>query len=136
PKPVSAPVQEPIFIATTATTTTTTLPPPPLPQQSITDPDLANHVTTLEKKSPDFEQKHQLQDKINKALESRVYKLEHHDLYSKIEKQVNKFVIEVVHNALQAPLHERFRDLSEVKMKEILHDQMFEIGSIDHIRII
>ncbi|GJX66840.1 hypothetical protein Tco_0301183 [Tanacetum coccineum] len=106
PKPVSAPVQEPIFTATTTTITTTTLlPPPPPPQQSTIDPDLANRVTTLEKKSPDFEQKHQLQDKTTKALASRVYKLEHHDLYSKIKKQVNTVVKEVVHNALQALLY-------------------------------
>ncbi|GJZ67790.1 hypothetical protein Tco_0631030 [Tanacetum coccineum] len=35
PKPVSPPIQEPVFTATTATTTTT-LPPPPLPQQQTT----------------------------------------------------------------------------------------------------
>ncbi|GJY80642.1 hypothetical protein Tco_0493393 [Tanacetum coccineum] len=125
PKPVSPPVQEPIFIATT---TTTTLPPPPLPQ-STTDLDLATRVSALEKRSVDFEQKHQLQDKTTKALASRVYKLEHHDLYSKIDKQVNEVVKEAVHNALQAPLYERSRDLSEFQMKEILHDRMFKTGS-------
>ncbi|GJU67401.1 hypothetical protein Tco_1253660 [Tanacetum coccineum] len=31
--------------------------------------------------------------------------------------------------ALQAPLKERFKDLSEANMKEILHDRMFESGS-------
>ncbi|GKC25359.1 hypothetical protein Tco_1027509, partial [Tanacetum coccineum] len=101
PKPyvilVSPPVQEPIF-----TTTTTTL-PPPLPQ-STTDSDLSTRVSILENRSVDFEQKHQLQDKITKALASRVYKLEHHDLYSKIDKQVNEVAKEAVHNALQAPL--------------------------------
>ncbi|GJX24212.1 hypothetical protein Tco_0228657 [Tanacetum coccineum] len=135
PKPVSPPVQEPIFIATTKTTTTLPPPPPPLPQ-SITYPDLANCVSALEKSSADFDQKHQLQDKTTKALASRVYKLEHHDLYSKIDKQVNEVVKEAVHNALQASLQERFRDLSNVQMKEILHDQMFESGSyrshLDH----
>ncbi|GJS10062.1 hypothetical protein Tco_0366858 [Tanacetum coccineum] len=34
-----------------------------------------------------------------------------------------------MNNALQAPLHERFRDLSEVQIKEILHDRMFESNS-------
>ncbi|GJT20450.1 hypothetical protein Tco_0890387 [Tanacetum coccineum] len=103
PKLVSPPVQEPIF-------TTTLLPPPPSPQ-STTNPDLATH------------------DKTTQALASRIYKLEHHDLYSKIDKQVNEVVKEVVHNALQAPLRERFRDLSEFQMKEILHDQMFKSNS-------
>nr|GEV21303.1 hypothetical protein CTI12_AA475510 [Tanacetum cinerariifolium] len=86
PKPVSPPVQEPIVIATTITTTT--LPPPPPLPQSTTDFDLANCLTTLEKRSANFEQKHQLQDKTTKALASRVYKLEHQ--YSKIDKQVNE----------------------------------------------
>ncbi|GKD14170.1 hypothetical protein Tco_1198577 [Tanacetum coccineum] len=99
PKPVSPPVQELIFTATT-----TTLPPPPPLPQSTTDSDLANRVTALEKRK-------------------------HHDLYSKIDKQVNEVVKEFVYNALQAPLRKQFKDLSEVQMKEILHDRMFENGS-------
>ncbi|GJS10063.1 hypothetical protein Tco_0366859 [Tanacetum coccineum] len=80
PKPVSPLVQEPIFTATT--TTTTTLPPPPTPlPQSTTNSDLGNRVTAQEKRSADFKLKHQLQDKITKALTSKVYKMEHHDLY-------------------------------------------------------
>nr|GEZ62378.1 hypothetical protein [Tanacetum cinerariifolium] len=66
------------------------------------------------------------------ALEERiveVYKLENHDLYSKIDKQVNKVIKEAVHNTIQAPLSERFRDLLEFQMKEILHDWMFKSGS-------
>ncbi|GKE71468.1 hypothetical protein Tco_1529540 [Tanacetum coccineum] len=125
PKPVSPPIQEPII---TSTTTATTLPPPP-PLQSTIDPDLATRVSALEKKSADFEQKNKIHDKATQALASRVYKLEHHDLYSKIDKQVNEVVKEAVHNALQAPLHERFRDLFEFQMKEILHDRMFESNS-------
>nr|GEW15366.1 hypothetical protein [Tanacetum cinerariifolium] len=114
---------------TFATTATATLLPQPPPLQSITDPDLATRIFALEKRSTDFEQKHQLRDKTTKALASRVYKLEHHDLYSNIDKQVNEVVKEAVHNALQASLHERFRDLSEFQMKEILHGRMLESGS-------
>ncbi|GKE26538.1 hypothetical protein Tco_1441922 [Tanacetum coccineum] len=55
--------------------------------------------------------------------------MENHDLYSKIDKHINEFVKGVVHNALQAPLRECFKDLSEFQMKEILHDWMFESGS-------
>ncbi|GJR11084.1 putative ribonuclease H-like domain-containing protein [Tanacetum coccineum] len=55
--------------------------------------------------------------------------LENHDLYSKIDKQVNEVVKEAVNNALQASLCKRFRHLSEFQMKEILHDQMLESGS-------
>nr|GEV61187.1 retrovirus-related Pol polyprotein from transposon TNT 1-94 [Tanacetum cinerariifolium] len=76
-----------------------------------------------------FEQKNKLQDKTTQALASRVYKLEHHDLYSKINKQVNKVIKEVFHNALQASLCECFRYLSKFQMKEILHDRMFESNS-------
>ncbi|GJX41214.1 hypothetical protein Tco_0256204 [Tanacetum coccineum] len=80
-------------------------------------------------KSVDFEQKNKFQDKTTQALASRIYNLENHDLYSKIDKHINEFVKGVVHNALQAPLCERFKDLSEFQMKEILHDWMFESGS-------
>ncbi|GKA79988.1 hypothetical protein Tco_0786584 [Tanacetum coccineum] len=94
-----------------------------------TDPDLATRVSVLEKRSANFEQKNKLQDKTTQALASKVYKLEHHDLCSKIDKQVNEVVKEVVHNALQAPLRECFRELSEFHIKEILHDRMFESNS-------
>nr|GEX40028.1 hypothetical protein [Tanacetum cinerariifolium] len=68
-------------------------------------------------------------DKATQALSFRVYTLENHDLYLKIEKYVNEVVKEAIHNTLQAPLRERFRDLFEFEMKEILRDQMFESGS-------
>ncbi|GJT93471.1 hypothetical protein Tco_1082316, partial [Tanacetum coccineum] len=113
---------------TTATTTTLPLPPPPQ-QQSTTDPELANRVSTLEKICANFKKKNKLQDKTTQALSSRVYTLENHDLYSKIEKYVNEAVKESFHNALQAPIRERFRDLSEFEMKEILRDRMFKCGS-------
>nr|GEW43569.1 hypothetical protein [Tanacetum cinerariifolium] len=54
-KPVSPPVQEPIFTATTATTTLPPPPPPPPLLQGTTDPDLDNHVSALEKRSTEFE---------------------------------------------------------------------------------
>ncbi|GJV95989.1 hypothetical protein Tco_1547566 [Tanacetum coccineum] len=99
---------------TAATTTTSTITKHNRSSQSC-------HCTgpKTKKRSADFEQKHQLQDKTTN-------KLEHHYLYSKINKHVNEVVKEAVHNALQTPLHERFRDVSEVQMKEILHDWMFE----------
>ncbi|GJX81714.1 hypothetical protein Tco_0331195 [Tanacetum coccineum] len=129
PNPISPPVQEPIFTATTATTTITLpLPPSPL-QQSTTVPELATRVFALEKICATFEKKNKLQDKTSQALSSRVYTLENHDLYSKIEKYVNEVVKEAVHNTHQAPIHKRFKDLSEFKMKEILRDRMFESGS-------
>ncbi|GKA11426.1 hypothetical protein Tco_0690972 [Tanacetum coccineum] len=101
-KPVFPPAQEPIFIAIIATTTTTLPLPPPPPQQITTVPELDIHV---------------------------VFTLENHDLYSKIDNYVNETVKEAVHNTLQALIRERFRDLTEFEMKEILHDRMFESGS-------
>ncbi|GJY20154.1 retrovirus-related pol polyprotein from transposon TNT 1-94 [Tanacetum coccineum] len=100
PKPVSPPIQAPIFTAITATTTTTLPPPPPPQQQSTIIPELATFFT-----------------------------LENHDLYSKIDNYVNEIVKEAIQNALQTPVRERLRELSEFEMKEILCDRMFESGS-------
>ncbi|GKC04057.1 hypothetical protein Tco_0995667 [Tanacetum coccineum] len=111
PKPSSPSVQEPIFTATTTTTTTLLLPPPTPQQQSTTNPKLANCVSALENICANFEKKNKLQDQTTQALSSRVYTLENHDLYSKIDKYVNE------------------RPLSEFEMKEILRDRMFENGS-------
>ncbi|GJX29380.1 hypothetical protein Tco_0237459 [Tanacetum coccineum] len=128
PKPASPPTQEPIF-TTTTTTTTTLLPLPPPPQQSTIDLALATRVSALEKICANFEKKHKIQDKTTQSLSSRVFTLENHDLYSKIDNYINKTVEEAIHNALQAPIRERFRELSEFEIKEILHDRMFESGS-------
>ncbi|GKD27882.1 hypothetical protein Tco_1234096 [Tanacetum coccineum] len=97
PKSVSPPTQEPVFTATTTTTVTTTttttlLPPPPPPQQSTTDPALATRVSTLEQICANFKKKHKLQDKTTQALSSRVFTLENHDLYLKIDTYVNETV--------------------------------------------
>nr|GEU87928.1 retrovirus-related Pol polyprotein from transposon TNT 1-94 [Tanacetum cinerariifolium] len=51
------------------------------------------------------------------------------DLPHKINQTVNIVVKEAVHIALQAPLRDRFRELPEADMKEILHQWMFESGS-------
>ncbi|GKB86748.1 hypothetical protein Tco_0959020 [Tanacetum coccineum] len=125
-KPVSSPIQAPTI---TATTITTLLLPPPPPQQSTTDPELASRISALEKRRADLKQKTLNQDKTIQALGYRVYTLENHELYLKIDKQVNEVVKEAVHDALQAPLLDRFRELSEVQMKESLRDRMFESGS-------
>ncbi|GJT72249.1 hypothetical protein Tco_1031535 [Tanacetum coccineum] len=55
--------------------------------------------------------------------------VENHDLYSKIDKYINENVKEAVQDALQAPIRERFRELSEFEMKEILRDWMFKSDS-------
>ncbi|GJU20057.1 retrovirus-related pol polyprotein from transposon TNT 1-94 [Tanacetum coccineum] len=48
---------------------------------------------------------------------------------TKVESMVNEVVKEAVHDALQAIILDRFKELFEIQMKEILHYQMFESGS-------
>ncbi|GJU11510.1 hypothetical protein Tco_1133906 [Tanacetum coccineum] len=127
PKPVPSTTQAPIFTATTATTTTT-LPPPPQ-QQSTTDSELAARVTALKKKISNFEQKGNTLDNTTQNLGSRVFTLKLRDLSHKINQINNEVVKEVVHVALQAPLRDRFRELPEDDMKEILHQRMFKSGT-------
>ncbi|GJU57076.1 hypothetical protein Tco_1234842 [Tanacetum coccineum] len=126
PKQVSPPIQEPVFTATTTTTTTTLPPPPPPKQQSTIDSALAARVTTLEQICANFEKKNKVTVQV---FSSRIFTLENHDLYSRINKYINENVKEAVQDALQAPVHERFRELSEFEMKEIFRDRMFENGS-------
>ncbi|GJW03513.1 hypothetical protein Tco_1562369 [Tanacetum coccineum] len=118
PKLVSTPT---VFTATTTTTTTTLPLPPPLQQQSTTDSELAARVTTLKKKFSDFEQKSKTLDNTTQNLRSRVFTLELQDLPHKINQTVNDVVKEAVHVAFQALLQDRFRELPEADMKEILH---------------
>nr|GFA60314.1 hypothetical protein [Tanacetum cinerariifolium] len=58
-----------------------------------------------------------------------VFNLELWDLPHKINQTINKVVKEAVHIALQALLRDRFRELPEADMKEILHQRMFKSGS-------
>ncbi|GJT41236.1 hypothetical protein Tco_0941101 [Tanacetum coccineum] len=106
-KPVSTPVQKPIFTATTTTTTTTLPLPPPLQTQSSIDADLAARTLALEKKYAKFEKNNKTLENTTKNLGSRIFNLE---------------------LSLQALLLDCFRDLSEADMKEILHQRMFESG--------
>ncbi|GJR89851.1 hypothetical protein Tco_0213862 [Tanacetum coccineum] len=98
PKPVSSTTHVSTF-AVIIETTAITLPPPPPQPQSTADPALASRISALETVCANFEKRHKLQDKAVK---------------------------EAVQVALQAPLRERFQDLSEADMKEILRDRMFE----------
>ncbi|GKE57956.1 hypothetical protein Tco_1497141, partial [Tanacetum coccineum] len=82
-------------IATTATTIMTTIPLPPQPQQERLD-------------------KHG----------SRLYMLENQDIPNQVSKDVDEIVADAVDWAMHAPLGERFRDLPEADMKEILHNRM------------
>ncbi|GKF17445.1 hypothetical protein Tco_0062363, partial [Tanacetum coccineum] len=55
---------------------------------------------------------------------SRLYKLENLDIPHQVSKAVNEIVTDAVDWDIQAPLRDRFRDLPEAYMKEILHHRM------------
>nr|GEY91885.1 hypothetical protein [Tanacetum cinerariifolium] len=129
PKPASSTTQAPIFTVTTTTTTTTTTFPPPPQQQSSTESELATRVISLEKKFSDLKQKNKTLDNTSRNLRSMVFILEVRDLPHKIDEAVCKSVKEAVHIALQAPLRDRFRELPEADMKEIIHQRMFKSDS-------
>ncbi|GJT58214.1 hypothetical protein Tco_0993268 [Tanacetum coccineum] len=60
---------------------------------------------------------------------SRLYKLENLDNPYQVSKAMDEIVMDVVDWAIQAPLRDRFRDLPEVDMKEILHHCIWESNS-------
>nr|GFA26609.1 hypothetical protein [Tanacetum cinerariifolium] len=99
PKPVPATTHAPIFTVTTMTTTITLLLPPPPPQQSTSDSELAGFHLGVSR-SP-----------------------------YKIDQTINTVVKAAVHIALQASLRDRFRELPEADMKEILHQRMLKSSS-------
>ncbi|GKF81443.1 hypothetical protein Tco_0240045, partial [Tanacetum coccineum] len=57
----------------------------------------------------------------------------------KIDETIREAVKEVVHVALQAPLRDRFRELPEADMKEIIHQWMFVSGTykllLEHVAL-
>nr|GFB87357.1 hypothetical protein [Tanacetum cinerariifolium] len=85
----------------------------------------------------------------NKRLEQRLdnhgarlytlYTLEQLDIPRYVSKAVDEVVTDAVDWAMQAPLRNRFRDLPEVDMKEILHQRMWETDSYktheDHMQL-
>nr|GEW95231.1 copia protein [Tanacetum cinerariifolium] len=90
--------------AITTTTTTITLPPPQAPQQSNTEAMMIQRIGELEQIMANLIQ-------VKKDMEE------------------SEVVTDVVDWAMQAPLRNRFRDLPEADMKEILHQRMWETES-------
>ncbi|GKB61070.1 hypothetical protein Tco_0917256 [Tanacetum coccineum] len=62
---------------------------------------------------------------------SRLYKLKNLDIPHQVSKAVDEIVTDAVDWAIQAPLRERFRDLPEADMKEILYHHMWETKSYE-----
>ncbi|GJS06099.1 hypothetical protein Tco_0362895 [Tanacetum coccineum] len=59
----------------------------------------------------------------------RLYKLENLDIPHQVSKAVDEIVMDAVDWAIQTPLRDRFRDLPEADIKEILHHRMWETNS-------
>ncbi|GJR64449.1 hypothetical protein Tco_0010514 [Tanacetum coccineum] len=62
-------------------------------------------------------------------LRLTLYNLENLDILYKVSKAVDEIVTDAVDWAIHAPLRDRFRDLPEADMKEILHHRMWESNS-------
>ncbi|GKA37316.1 integrase, catalytic region, zinc finger, CCHC-type containing protein, partial [Tanacetum coccineum] len=132
-QPVPTAVQAPLPTLTataTTTTTTTTLPPiPPQPQQGSSDSILIQRIGELEQHMADMVEANQaLEERLDKQG-SRLYKLENLNIPHQVSKAVDEIVTDAVDWAIQAPLRDRFRDLPEADMKEILHHRMWESNS-------
>ncbi|GJZ11660.1 hypothetical protein Tco_0546419 [Tanacetum coccineum] len=124
-RPDSPNVHRPLPAIATATATITmsitTLPLPPQPQQSTTDSILIKSISELEQHMADLIQGNlALEERMDKHG-SRLYKLENLDIPHQVSKAVDEIVTNAVDWAIQAPLRDRFRDLPEADMKEILH---------------
>ncbi|GJW60830.1 hypothetical protein Tco_0110165 [Tanacetum coccineum] len=114
-------------IATTTTTTITTLPLSPQPQQGSSDPTLLKHIRELEQHIADLVDANQaLEERLDKHG-SRLYRLENQDIPNQVRKAVDEIVTDAVD--WQASLRERFRDLPEADMKEILHNRIDQLLS-------
>ncbi|GJU93110.1 hypothetical protein Tco_1317866, partial [Tanacetum coccineum] len=130
PTAVEAPL--PTLTATaiaTTTMTTTTLPLPPQPQQGSSDSILIQRIGELEQHMADLVQANlALEERMDKHG-SRLYKLENLNIPHQVSKAVDEIITDAVDWAIQAPLRDRFRDLPEADMKEILHHRMWESNS-------
>nr|GEV09429.1 hypothetical protein [Tanacetum cinerariifolium] len=113
----------------TTTTITTTLPPPQAPQQSNSEAMMIQRIGELEHIMANLIQ-------VNKDMEerldkhgARLYTLEQLDIPQQVSIAVSEVVMDAVDWAMQAPLQNRFRDLPEADIKEILHQRMWETES-------
>ncbi|GKE36727.1 hypothetical protein Tco_1460132, partial [Tanacetum coccineum] len=87
------------------------------------------HIRELEQHIADLVDANQaLEERLNKHG-SRLYRLENQDIPNQVRKAVDEIVMDAVDWAMQAPLRERFRDMPEADMKEILDNRMWESKS-------
>ncbi|GKE24779.1 hypothetical protein Tco_1436291, partial [Tanacetum coccineum] len=128
-QPVPTAVQAPLptlttIATTTTTTTTTTFLLPPQPQQGSSDLILIQCIGKLEQHMADLVRANlALEERMDK-YGSRLYKLENLNIPRQVSKAVDEIITDTIDWAIQAPLRDRFRDLPEADMKEILHHHM------------
>ncbi|GKD32370.1 hypothetical protein Tco_1247879 [Tanacetum coccineum] len=133
-RPDSPNVHQPLPTTTTTTATTTTtimttIPLPPQPQQVSSDSILINRLEELEQHIADLVDANQaLEERLDKHG-SRLYRLENQDIPNQVSKAMDEIVMDAIDWAIHAQLRERFRDLPEADMKEILHNRMDQLLS-------
>nr|GEW83079.1 retrovirus-related Pol polyprotein from transposon TNT 1-94 [Tanacetum cinerariifolium] len=113
----------------TTTTTTTTFPPPQAQQQSTAEAMMVKRIGDLEHIMANLIQ-------VNKEIEerldkhgARLFMLEQLDIPQQVSIALSEVVTDSVDWAMQTPLRNRFKDLLEADMKEILHQCMWETES-------
>nr|GEZ31600.1 histone deacetylase 14 [Tanacetum cinerariifolium] len=114
---------------TTTTITTTMLPPPQAPQQSTTEAMMVKCISELEHIMADLIQANKNIDVRLDKHGARLYTLEQLDIPQQVSIGVSEVVTDAVDWAMQAHLCNRFRDLPEADMKEILYQRMWESDS-------
>nr|GEY67845.1 E-beta-farnesene synthase [Tanacetum cinerariifolium] len=123
----------------TTTTTTTTLPPPQAPQHNTTEAMMVKHISELEHNLADLIQVNKTMEERLEKHGERLYTLEKLDIPQQVSIVVSEVVTDAVDWAMQEPLCNRFRDLLEADMKEILHQRMWESDSYksheDHMQL-
>nr|GEW41567.1 monodehydroascorbate reductase [Tanacetum cinerariifolium] len=123
---------ESMFKATTTdttTTTTTTLPPPQAQQQSTAETIMVKRISELEHIMANLIQVNKDTEERLDKHRARLYMLEQLDIPQQVSIAVSEVVTYAVDWAMQVPLRNRFRDLPEADMKEILHQRMWETES-------
>ncbi|GKF15314.1 hypothetical protein Tco_0056776, partial [Tanacetum coccineum] len=95
----------------------------------VSRPDSPNHIGELKQHIADLVDANQaLEERLDKHR-SRLYRLENQDIPNQVSKAMDEIVMDAIDWAMNAPLKERFRDLPEVDMKEILHNRIDQLLS-------
>nr|GEU64480.1 retrovirus-related Pol polyprotein from transposon TNT 1-94 [Tanacetum cinerariifolium] len=128
-RPESPNVHQLLKATVTETTTIIIHPPPSQPQQSTTDSMLMKRIGELEHIMANLIQDNKQLEKRLDSHGTRLYILENLDIPHQVSKAVNEVVTDAVDWAIQVPLQNRFRDLPEADMKDILYQRMWETNS-------